>query len=560
MLRSLHIENMAVVRSLDFELREGLTVLTGETGAGKSVITDSINFLVCNRISRDLIRSGERKAVVSAVFTDISTKEAEAFALLGIEICDGEIILERSLTDEGKTVCRIDGKGVTQQMMRRVGRMLITIHGQHDSLRLSEESERIMLLDGYADCDDLIASYKEKYTEWCEVRRALTLLRKNAAELSRMRDMLEFQVREINSAKLKIGEEEALVDERTRLQSLERIKKQTDAAVRVLCVNDKGITASSLAQRAADALSKVSDVVPEFATLSARLRSCTYELEDIASELLLILESAEFSEDPEKRLDAIEERLALIGKLKKKYGTTIAEILEFGKKAEAELAIASDGDGHTDELILKENALKEELFVLASELSGKRKEAGERIESEVCRTLAFLDMPKVKFAVSVTQAADFTESGIDVVDFLIAANPGEPMLPLEKTASGGELSRLMLAIKCAIAESDATGTLIFDEVDTGVSGKTSRKIGIKLKQASKSAQVLSVTHSAQIASLAHTHVLVMKKEKDGRAETELCELDDDGRIAETARILGGINVTEAQRLAAVDMINEGKTL
>jgi DNA repair protein RecN (Recombination protein N) len=551
---------MAVVRTLDFELREGLTVLTGETGAGKSVITDSINFLVCNRISRDLIRSGENKAVVSAVFADIPTKVVKSLESIGIEIFDGEVILERSLTSDGKTVCKIDGKRVTQQMMRRVGRMLITIHGQHDSLRLSEESERITLLDGYGDCDELIAKYKEKYTEWCEVRRALTLLRRNASELSRMRDMLEFQVREIGTAKLKDGEEEALVAERTRLRSLERIKKQTDAAVRVLCVNDKGITAASLTQRATEALAKVSDVVPEFAALSARLRSCAYELEDIASELLMISEGPDFSEDPEKRLDAIEERLAQISKLKKKYGSTIAEIIEFGKNAEAQLSIATDGEGRTEELEAKEKSVRQELAVVADELTERRKSAAIRIESEVCKTLAFLDMPKVRFAVSVTRASEFSDSGIDVVSFLIAANPGEPMLPLEKTASGGELSRLMLAIKCAIAESDATGTLIFDEVDTGVSGKTSRKIGIKLKQASRTAQVLSVTHSAQIASLAHTHILVMKTEIDGRAETRLCELDESGRIEETARILGGISVTDAQKMAAVDMIAEGNLL
>ena len=559
MLKSLHIENMAVIKSLEFDFSSGLTVLTGETGAGKSVITDSINFLICNKVNRDLIRSGEKRAVVSAVFTDFDSNTASHLEALGFEIFDDEIVLERILTSEGRTTCRIDGRGVSQQIMRQVGACLISIHGQHDTLRLSDESERISLIDTFAKNEEALASYSTLYNEWKEVHSNISSLRKDSAAISRMKDMLEFQQKEIAIAKLKSGEEEELVVERTKLQSAERIKKHTDSASRTLYANEKGITASSLALHAAEALTKIADVVPELKDLVSRLRSCTYELDDISAELQNIMQNSELGSDPSKRLDEIESRLALITKLKRKYGSTVDEIIEFGKNAERELEKLDTSDLRMDELIAKENELRESLSEKADILTNARQAAALKIEKEVCETLRFLDMPKVRFTVSVSRLDEFNEFGKDRVELLIAANSGEPMLPLEKSASGGELSRVMLALKCAVSGADSIGTLIFDEVDSGISGKTSRKVGIKLKQASASSQVLSVTHSAQIASLADWHLLVAKNEVEGRAETTLRYLDEIGRINETARILGGINVSEAQRLAAIDMINEGKT-
>ncbi len=559
MLKSLHIQNMAVIRDLEIEFNDGLSVFTGETGAGKSVITDSINFLVCNKIARDLLRSGEKKALVSAVFSELSEKSVDALCELGFEINDSEITLERSLTSEGKSVCRIDGRGVTQQLMRRVGALLISIHGQHDSLRLSDENERYELIDTFAKTDDKLSVYREKYLNWKQLKSDISAVRKNSLELLRMKDMLEFQIKEITSAKLKNGEEDELVREREKLRSAERIKKHTDAAARTLCTNEKGITASSLALRAAEAVAKVADVVPEFSELAARLRSCTYELDDIASELQRIVKDSDLESDPGKRLDDIESRLALITRLKRKYGSTVDEIIEFGEKAKRDLDTVENSDGRIEELSAQEAKIRSELNDIAKEITCARSSASMVIEKEVCEILHFLDMPKVRFSITVSECEDFNDYGKDTVEFLIAANPGEPLLPLSKSASGGELSRVMLAIKCAVAGADSISTLIFDEVDSGISGKTSRKVGIKLKQAARSAQVLSVTHSAQIASLAHTHLWVSKTEVDGRAETTVSELDEMGRIEETARILGGINVSEAQRLAAIDMINEGKT-
>ncbi len=559
MLKSLHIENMAVVRELEYDFSNGLTVLTGETGAGKSVITDSINFLVCNKITRDLIRNGEKRAFVAAVFSELSDKTVLELNALGFDIQDNELTLERILTAEGRSTCRIDGRGVSQQIMRKIGALFITVHGQHDSLKLSEENERIELVDTIAHAENALASYREIYSKWCDIKSDIASLKKDSAEISRMQDMLAFQIKEISAAKLVAGEEELLVTERTKLQSAERIKKHTDAAARTLYANEKGITASSLALHAAEAISKVADVVPEFSELSARLRSCTYELDDIASELQRIVSESDISSDPAKRLDEIESRLALITRLKRKYGSTVVEIIEFGKNAEQQLEKLESSDLRMDELLAQEVELRTELTEKSRAVTELRCKASSEIEQVVCETLHFLDMPKVRFAVSVKDRGEFDESGKDNVDFLIAVNPGEPMMPLSKSASGGELSRVMLALKCAVAGADFTDTLIFDEVDTGISGKTSRKVGIKLKQAASSAQVISVTHSAQIASLAHQHLLVSKKEIDGRAETTVLELDDLGRINETARILGGINVSDAQRMAAIDMINEGKT-
>ena len=550
---------MAVIRELEIEFSEGLSVFTGETGAGKSVITDSINFLVCNKISRDLLRSGERKALVSAVFSDLSEKCLKALHDLGFDAEDAEITLERSLTSEGKSACRIDGRGVTQQLMRKVGSYLISIHGQHDSLRLSDENERFELIDTFSKTEEKLIAYRDIYSRWKQIRSDISAVRKNSLELLRMKDMLEFQIKEITSAKLKQGEEDELVRERERLRSAERIKKHTDAAARTLCANEKGITASSLALHAAEAVAKVSDVVPEFAELAARLRSCTYELDDIASELQRIVKESDLDSDPGKRLDEIESRLALITRLKRKYGSNVDEIIEFGEKAKSDLDTIENSDGRIEELVAEESKLRAELADIAKDISADRSAASMIIEKEVCEILHFLDMPKVRFSITVSESDDFNDYGKDNVDFLIAANPGEPLLPLSKSASGGELSRVMLAIKCAVAGADSISTLIFDEVDSGISGKTSRKVGIKLKQAARSAQVLSVTHSAQIASLAHTHLWVSKSEVDGRAETNVTVLDEQGRIEETARILGGINVSEAQRLAAIDMINEGKT-
>lgn len=560
MLSSLHIDNMAVIKSLELAPGDGFTVMTGETGAGKSIIIDSINFLLCHRIVRDLIRTGEQKAAVSALFTGIDPRMQTLLSELGVSAENGELCLERSLSADGKSVCRIDGRTVSQQLLRSAGQLLISIHGQNDSQKLASPLARLSVIDTLAHSSALTDEYSALYAAWNETRARIEDLKRNEKEKYQLRDMLEYQIRDIASYKLKSGEEEALLEEQKKLESLERIKKQTDIALRALYKNEKGITASYLAERAGDALSRISDVIPEYGPLSDRLRACRYELDDIADEISARAFDITDGEDPGKRLDKIGARLESFKKLKKKYAPTIEEIIAYAAQAEAKLAELDNAESIMEELSLLEQQQLASLRRAADALSEVRRSAADSVEKEISETLKYLDMPKVRFAFSMTRTSQPRPDGQDLVDFMLSANAGEPMQPLEKTASGGELSRVMLAIKCAVSGADGIPTIIFDEIDTGISGSTSRKVGIKLKQASRSAQVLCVTHSAQIASLGDLHLRISKSEVDGRTQTALSVLDEDGRIEETARILGGIRITDAQRQAAIDMINEGKNI
>lgn len=559
MLSSLHIENMAVIRRLDFEPGSGFSVLTGETGAGKSIIIDSINFLLCCRTSRELIRSGESRAVVSATFTGFNSDETAALAALGVGIENGELTMQRTLSSDSRSVCRIDGRSVSQAIFREVGRLLISVHGQNDSQRLTDPALQTAVIDTLAHNNAVLADYRKLWGEYRALLNRIAELQKSEAEKYQLRDMLEYQIKDISSHKLKAGEEEALSAERKKLQSLELIKKQTDVASKALCHNDRGITASYLAGKAADALARISDVVPEYAALSRRLVNCKYELDDIAAELNSGTSAAGIDGDPTERLDRIESRLETISRLKRKYGQTVEEIIQFGENAQKRLDDIEDADDVCAGLRKKADELLAALEASASVIGKTRRQAAGRIENEIASILRYLDMPKVRFAVCIGDAGQLGESGRDKIDFMLSANQGEEPMPLSRVASGGELSRVMLALKCAVAGADGIQTLIFDEIDSGVSGKTSRKIGLKLREASKTAQVICVTHSAQIASLADTHVLISKSEVNGRTETSVAVLDGEGRINETARILGGLNVTSAQRQAAVDMINERNT-
>lgn len=549
---------MAVIRRIDLEPCAGFTVLTGETGAGKSIIIDSINFLLCNKISRDLIRTGEKKAMVSAVFTGLDTQTINLLNDLGIEIDSGEICIERSVSADGRSVCRIDGRVVSQQVLRTAGQSVVSIHGQNETQRLADPQTRINIIDSLAGNDGILDDYATVYGQWNEVRCRIDELKRSEQEKLRLRDVLEFQIKEIKACKLKAGEEEQLMDEQNRLLSLERIKKQTEIALKALYQNEKGITASYLADRAADALAKLADVIPEYSELSARLRACKYELDDIGAEVSARYDEDTGGEDPSRRLDRIGSRLETIKKLKKKYAPTVEEIIAFCERSEKQLGEIDNSDEILSELTTQEEKLFSELKRRADAISASRRIAAGSVEREISETLKYLDMPKVRFAINVTPGDKFTQYGCDSVDFVIAANPGEPLLPIEKVASGGELSRVMLAVKCAVSGAEGVPTIIFDEVDTGISGKTSRKVGIKLTEAARSAQVICVTHSAQIASLADMHLYIAKIEHDGRNETTVTELDDSGRIDEIARIIGGINVTEAQRQAAADMIREDR--
>lgn len=550
MLTSLQINNIAVIRDACVEPGSGFTVLTGETGAGKSIIIDSIALLMGSRAPRELIRSGESRANVSAMFENVGKPTLELLDSYGILCEDGGVLLSRSVSADGRSAARINGQSVTQTMLREIGRTLITIHGQHDNQRLMQKGYHIRLLDAYAGNAEALEQYRAVYDKWRQAKTELEQLRRDEAEKMRLRDILEYQIKEIDAAKLKEGEEQELSSERLRLQSIEKIKKQTDFAYRALHGSEKGAV-TLLLDRAATALSQISGVIPEAADLAARLENCRYEVEDIA---LTARGYADDSDgDPTARLDKIESRLDTISRLERKYGADVAAVRAFRADAAARLDALDNTELRAEELTVLIKALEAEARAMAEAISSDRRKCAAEAADRVCETLSYLDMPGVKFEIQV-QPCELCADGADEVEFMIAANPGEPAVPLAKTASGGELSRVMLALKCVLSENDGIDTMIFDEVDAGISGKTSRKVGVKLGQLADSAQVLCVTHSAQIASLADCHLLISKSEIDGRTETSVRVVEGEERVGEIARILGGINVTETQRSAARELM------
>ena len=555
MLQSLHIENAAVIKSLDLDLSDGFSVLSGETGAGKSIIIDSINLLSGNRVSRDLIRTGEEKATVSAVFTDCGSEVIKLLDDYGID-CDGTVMLSRTLSRDGRNVIKLNGRTVTQTLQRELCRLLINIHGQNENQRLMQKSAQIDILDAYASNRDYLAQYEKQYEELCAVRTKLAELDRDEAEKIRLRDILKFQLDEINSVKLKSDEEERLLEtERNRLGSIERVAEVANLSYRILYGSEKGVV--PLIDRATAALSKISDALPQVGELSEKLSGYRYEIEDIAEQ---VRSFAEVDENPTDRLNRIEARLDAISKLKRKYGATVEDVLAFRDDIASRLDVLENMDQLRDDLIAEMSKLQKEAEGTAGIIHKRRIDASQKITREVTDTLSFLDMPKVRFEIDIHRANKLKPNGWDEVEFLISANAGESPMPMERIASGGELSRIMLALKSVLSDKDGVSTVVFDEVDAGISGKTSRKVGIKLKQIAKTVQVICVTHSAQIASLADSHYLIAKHENEGRTETVLSVLDKDGRVAEVARILGGIHVTESQLTAARELIEDGKSI
>lgn len=555
MIESLHIENVAVVKSLDVDFSSGLTVLTGETGAGKSIIIDSLNLLLGGRADRELIRNGESRAEVSAVFGNLSATAQQKLTELGFSAADGSVMLSRSLTPSSSTA-RVNGRGVTLSVLREIAEELFNIHGQNDNQQLLDPRNHIRILDAYGDCGALLAEYDALYREILHKRCELDSLIRDAREQYRMREMLRFQVAEIDGAKLRCGEEEALEELIKRFRNAERIEKSRNLVSKALKGGEKGMGAIYLAERAAGALEAIVESIPEAEALAGRLREVCYELEDIVESAMDLTDFGD--ENPTLKLDRAEGRLDTIERMKKKYGATVKEVLAFRDDAAARLDLIDHANERREDMENELAALSAKATAVAERLHGVRLEAVSRLRDEVTQTLTFLDMPKVRFDISVTEAADFTPFGRDTVEFVISTNPGEPMMPMAKIASGGELARIMLSLKNVLNRSDGVDTVIFDEIDTGISGKTSRKVGIKLKEIGRESQVICVTHSAQIASLAHNHLYISKREVDGRSETTLTLLDAGGRVGEIARILGGIEITEAQRTAAREMIAEGE--
>ena len=552
MLRSLHIENIAVIRRVDLDFSTGFSVLTGETGAGKSIIIDSINLLLGNRVPREIIRTGAESATVAAVFEELSPAACQALSDMGFDSEDGTLMLQRTLSADGRSRTHLNGRSITQTVQREIARMLVSIHGQSDSQKLLQKSAHAELLDAYAHPDAALNEYREVYRALKDVRKKIESIRCDESEKLRLKEMLAFQISDIDSMKLRDGEEETLIKERDRLLNLERINRQTELAYRALRGGEKG-SAMTLIARAEAAVRSLGGVIEGADALSERLGAVMSEIEDIAETVIGF--SDDDREDPTSRIDRMEGRLEGISKLKRKYGGSIAEILAFRDRAKEKMDELDTSEERLESLLKEEKQLLAKATALAERLTAIRKKAAGEITHAVTEALAFLDMPRVRFEIDI-QLATLSENGADEIEFLIATNAGEPLQPMIRIASGGELSRIMLALRSVLNDRDGAATVIFDEIDTGVSGKTSRKIGIKLRETAKDTQVLCVTHSAQIASLADTHYRISKHERDGRAETEVQALTQAERVEEIARILGGIEITNAQRDAAREMIEE----
>lgn len=559
MLQSLHIENIAVIKCADIDFDPHFTALTGETGAGKSVMLDSILLLLGGKADRELIRTGETGAMVSGLFGSIGEGALKILSTAGVYPDeDGNILIQRNIGTDGRSAIRINGRGVTLSVLRAVSPALITMHGQGDNGEYSDRGAKVALLDRYAGCAALLSDYAEAYSALEECRREIKENERRRSEGERLREILAYQLKDIDSAGLTDGELEELIDRKAKIKNSERIIKNAGFVYKALRGSEKGSVAFLL-DRSAQALKQISDVIPDFAAYAERLTDFLYRTEDIAESVHDVI--SEFDADPEETLNEIETRLDRITKLQRKYGATIADILAFREKIAAELQGIENSDEIATELAKREEELYTKAAALADRLHEARLSAAREIGERVKDSLGYLDMPKATFYVTVSERRDggkysLDRLGYDEPELFFSANAGADPAPLSKTASGGEMSRVMLALRSVIADSEGAGTLIFDEIDAGVSGKTARKIGIRMLALSRASQVICVTHSAQIASLADLHLLITKTDVGGKTETSVRALDDEGRIAELSRVLGGIKVTDSQRAAAVDMLLE----
>ena len=554
MLTNLYIENIAVIEKVSIDFGQGLNVLTGETGAGKSIIIDSINAILGNRTSKDHIRSGSDSAFVSAEFTDPSEKALEVLSEYGFEPEDGVVIIQRELNASGKGKCRINGRPTTAAILKAVGIYLMNIHGQHESYELMSPEQHIRYIDKLGELSDEVQAYSEVYHRYKKQKAELDKARYDEAERERRLDLLRYQVDELENADLYVGEYEELLEQRTMIENKEKIAEALNEVRELLNGSDDSDGAIQMLETASGSIGDITNVYPDAQSVAERLQSAVYELEDCCSEVISMSESADGEVES---LDDIEDRIDLIHRLGRKYGTTIEEMLAFLENAKKELEYLEKYEENREALTEECQKSFQQANALAKALSEKRAEVGKRFSAEVKQEMAFLDMPNVELVVS-QKTCPLNANGCDEIELLISTNPGEAPKPVAKIASGGELSRMMLAIKNVLADKDDIDTLIFDEVDTGISGSASQKVGFKLKEVSASRQVLCVTHQAQIAALADNHFKIAKTVKDGKTYTGVTTLDHEGRRSELARIIGGVEITKATLDYAEELLKNGK--
>lgn len=547
MLTSLKIENVAIIESAAIEFGCGLNVLTGETGAGKSIVIDSINAILGERTSRDIIRTGAQSAKVYAVFEDVNERVRNFLDENGIDCEDGVLIINRTLSREGKNVCRINGAPVTVSMLREIGGELIDIHGQHDNQSLLSPEKHCGFVDSFAGNADLITDYREKYGRLCEIRRKLKKLTTDESSKSQRIDFLTYQIDELEKAEITIGERDELKARKSLINNSQKVIESLNIAYEALKADGAGI---DMITDAESEIANASAYMEMLGEASEKITDIRYELEDIAETVRDAMTGVDF--DPSE-LEDIDERLDLLYRLSKKYGDTEEEMLEYLEKARAELDNIAFSEERVKELQKQEKEALAETETAACKLTESRKTAGEKLSNAICSELEFLDMPNVRFVVKCNDIG-LTENGKDEIEFLISANAGEEPKPLAKIASGGELSRIMLAIKNVLAETDGVDTMIFDEIDTGVSGRAAQKIAMKLRSASKGRQVICVTHLAQIAAQGDVHLYISKSVSDGKTYTNIKSLIEEERVAEIARIMGGMEITKLQLESAREML------
>ena len=547
MLNLLHIENIAVIESADISFGTGFNVLTGETGAGKSIVIDAISAILGERAYRDMIRTGEEKASVRAVFSQVAP--LDWFNENGVPY-DRETVIQRDIFLDGKNVCRVNGTLVSVTMLRKLGIQLMNIHGQHDSASLFDEENHLIFLDDFSSNQALRQAYQEKYQAVAALRREIQRMTMDEGEKLRRMETLQYQIAEIEKAELEPGEDEALEERRKLLQNAERLSKGMDEAVEALYGGEESDGAAGLLAQAEHALGRLSRFSDSFTSLHERVTDLMYQVRDAAEEAKDMRDDLSYSAD---ELEQIESRLDVIYRLRKKYGTTCQEILDYLEKARKELADIEFADDRLEKLKQKQQKAEKEAWAAAQVLRQNRRENAEIMSARILQELKELDMPRVQFRCQFREL-ELQPNGADAVAFYLSANAGEALKPLSKVASGGELARIMLSMKNVLAEKDQIATLIFDEVDTGVSGRAAQKVAEKLRKLAQHKQVLCVTHLPQMAALADTHMLISKCERDGRTYTSVTPLDTEGRKRELARIIGGTHITETTLKSAEEML------
>ncbi len=556
MLSLLHIENIAIIESADISFDRGFNVLTGETGAGKSIVIDAISAVLGERTSREVIRTGAKSALVNAVFTgEVPLKWLEDN---GFPADGEELMLQREIQGDGRNICRVNGRPLTVAQLRELGRQLLNIHGQHDGQQLLDPDCHLGYLDSFGKTASLLESYQSAYRSMASLRRRISELEMDEAERSRRVDTLEFQIRELERAELKPGEDEELDARKTLLRSSGKLMEAIQEAQFALSGGEDSQGACDLISEAEGTIRSVTRLSPQLEELGEKLTALRYAADDASEVIRDFSEAFDFS--PEE-LDQLESRLDVIYRLKKKYGPTVTDMLDYLERSKEELEQIQEADDTIQRLEKELEQARKETVKRGTALTKARRKAADNLQKRVQEELRQLDMPKVQFVTDFAPCPGqdgMDDTGMDQIQFLMSANLGEALKPIQKVASGGELARIMLALKNVLAEDDGIGSLVFDEVDTGVSGRAAQKVAEKMADVARRKQVLCVTHLPQIAAMADTHFSVEKGEKKGRTFTNVVRLGQEGRVEELARLIGGAAVTDVLKQSATELLEQAE--